>query len=172
VTEIQPLFSDLADQSQTGLVSKSRFAALLGVAPSRVTQLIASGLPVENGKIDPAKGRAWYEANVSADRRKQRPEGHFSAAEELKRLRVEQARLDLERSRGALVDRQEAEDAIFSRARAERDAHLAWAARIAPVIAQRLGINPSPLFAELDRELRLHLAQLAETPFQELLNDQ
>jgi hypothetical protein len=166
------LFSDLPSVSRAQ-TSKSGFAGILGISPARISQLIAAGLPVEpSGKIDIAKGRAWYEANVDADRRKARPVGHLSASDELKRIKIEQAKLDLERARGAVIDRQAAEDAIFTRARAERDAHLAWAARIAPVIAQRIGIDPGRMFTELDRELRAHLAKLAETPMQELPCDE
>jgi len=134
--------------------------------------LIAAGLPVEaSGRIDLERGREWYQQNTSPDRRKVKPAGHESATDELKRIRIDQARLDLERSKGTLVERQAVEQAIFSRARAERDAHLAWATRIAPVIAARIGADPGRLFTELDREMRAHLAKLAETPLQDLARD-
>jgi hypothetical protein len=165
-------FIEKSDQSCADLVSKSQFAAILGVAPSRVTQLIAAGLPVEaGGRINQVEGRRWYEQNISINRRKARPDGHTSPSGELQRIRAELASIDLERAKGNLIDRRAAEDAIFTRARSERDAHLAWAARVAPAIAQRIGSDPSKLFLELDRELRAHLAKLAETPLQDLPHD-
>jgi phage terminase Nu1 subunit (DNA packaging protein) len=166
------LFPDLADAAEPKEVSKSGMAEILGVVPGRITQLIGMGLPVlPSGRIEVAAGRAWYEANINPDRRKHRPDGHLSAAEELKRIRVQQARLDLQRAQGALIDRKAAETVIFARARAERDAHLAFVARISPALAQRLEIDPAKLFAELDREMRDHLAKLAETPIEELPHD-
>lgn len=142
---------------------------MLDLSPARISQLISQGLPIKpNGKIDVAAGRRWYEEHTDPDRRKAQRNGHTSAAEELKRIQIERARLDLEQKRGTLIDRKAAEEAIFTRARAERDAWLAWAARAAPGLAQRLGIAPARIFTELDREVRAHLARLSETPVQEM----
>lgn len=48
---------------------KAAFAKLVNVSPARVSQMIASGLPVEDdGRIDVAKGKAWIKENVSASR--------------------------------------------------------------------------------------------------------
>lgn len=50
-------------------VRKGAFARLVNVSPGRISQMIASGLPVEDdGRIDVAKGKAWIKENVSASR--------------------------------------------------------------------------------------------------------
>ena len=78
--------------------------------------------------------------------------------------------LQVEEKAGRLIDRRAAEAAIFERARAERDAHLAWCSRIAPLIATETGCNLAPLFASLDREMRTHLDELATLSIEDLLN--
>lgn len=48
---------------------KSSFAALVGVSPARVSQMIGEGMPVEHdGRIDVARGKLWIKENVSASR--------------------------------------------------------------------------------------------------------
>lgn len=74
----------------------------------------------------------------------------------------------LTKARGELVPRRVAERVVFERARAERDAHLAWIARTAPVISAEIGCEPSALFAALDRLFREHLVELSETPIEGL----
>lgn len=50
-------------------VRKVAFARLVNVSPGRISQMIASGLPVEDdGRIDVARGKAWIRENVSASR--------------------------------------------------------------------------------------------------------
>lgn len=169
MTELSPLFSHFPRNSEPSEVSKRGFADMIGLSPARISQLVANGLPVKpNGKIDVVAGRRWYQEHTDPDRRKSQRNGHASAAEELKRIQIDRARLDLERARGTVIDRRAAEEVIFTRARAERDALLAFVARISPSLAQRLGIDPAQLFSELDREIRLHLASVAETPIGDL----
>ncbi len=161
------------------IVTKRGFADLLEVHPSRITQLVAQGLPVEpNGRISVSKASAWIDANLDPDRRKvlrpsdKQPLGAAkSARAEFDRIRTDRARLELEKARGALVDRKAVESAIFARARAERDAHLAWAARLAPIVATRFGIDHVAVLELLDAELRRHLQDLADRPLAELTRD-
>lgn len=159
------------------IVSKKGLAGIFGVHPSRITQMIAKGLPLEpNGRVSVTKARAWIADNVDPDRRKilrdnDRPaygSGNAQRAE-LDRIRTERARLDLDKARGALVDRKAAESAIFSRARAERDAHLAWSVRVAPILAARFGLDPTAVVGVLDGEMRRHLQELADKPLAELI---
>lgn len=158
--------ADLPESGMRQVVSKVAFAQMLGLTPPRISQLIAQGLPLTSaGKIPVDEARAWYEANVAPSRRKalaDRPP--VGARARLDVLKVEQAQLDLDRSRGELVARKLVNAAVFERARAERDAHLAWIARTAPVLALELGCDPAALFSALDRTFRDHLAELAETP--------
>lgn len=169
---------DLASQPAPDVVTKKAVAEVLGVHPSRVSQLIKQGMPTEpNGRVSIAKARAWAAAHLDPTRAKilrdtgqGRPSSAGGAIRvELDTVRVARARLELDRQRGALVDRQSVEAAVFARARAERDAHMAWAVRVAPVIAVRLGIDAAVLLAQLEAEMRLHLEQLAGLSLQELL---
>jgi hypothetical protein len=71
---------------------------------------------------------------------------------------------ELARKNGEVVDRAEAEAAIFARARQERDAWLAFSSRAAAVLAAEAGVDPGRSFPVLDRIVREHLAELAATP--------
>lgn len=83
-------------------------------------------------------------------------------------VKVARARLRLETEKGRLVSRDEVKVAVFNRARRERNAHLAWALRVSPLLASDLGVDPALLFTALDRHLREHLADLAKTPLLDL----
>lgn len=145
---------------------------MVGLSPGRISQLVAQGMPTtHDGRIDPEAARAWMESHLDPSRR--RVNGRLAPAvrglraeieaEKLRRLRMEN-----DRRAGRLVDRAQAEAAIFQRARQERDAHLAWVLRTAPVLAAELGVDPSRMFTALDRHMRRHLAELADTPMEEL----
>ena len=53
---------------------------------------------------------------------------------------------------------------VFARARAERDAHMAWVQRTAPLLAAEVWADPRATFAALDRMMREHLEYLADMP--------
>jgi hypothetical protein len=156
-------------------LSKSDFAREMGVTPGRISQLIPRGLPVlPNGRIDPEAGREWYAANVDPSRRRavvqvgehgSRP---VSLKDEIETERLAHARMRRLHLEKTLVDRQAVEAAVFSRARAERDAHLAWVVRVAPLLAGQVGCDPATAFAFLDREMRAHLAAVASRPMEGL----
>jgi hypothetical protein len=150
------------------VVSKAAFAEELGLTKARISQLIGLGLPVRpDGRLDRGEALAWYRANMSKTRRKTLRPADAEIEDpkrELLRLKIETAALELEKARGVLIDRAAAEKAIFERARLERDAHLAWISRAAPELAAETGADPRAAFAALDRLMREHLAQLAETP--------
>ena len=63
-----------------------------------------------------------------------------------------------------LVETAAATRTVFARARAERDAHMAWVQRTAPLLAAELGADPRATFAALDRMMREHLEHLADLP--------
>ena len=77
-------------------------------------------------------------------------------------VKVQRAKLALERERDELVSRNAVHVAVFSWARQERDSWLAWCRRVVPLIASETGANPGTLFAALDRHVREHLNDLAE----------
>jgi hypothetical protein len=153
--------------------TKTAFAARVGLTKGRISQLVAEGLPVSaDGRIDVAAGLAWIENNLDPARRNRG--GAASAARnpttlaEAKRLheivKVQRAKLAYERERGELVETAAATRTVFARARAERDAHMAWVQRTAPLLAAELGADPRATFAALDRMMREHLEHLADLP--------
>ena len=159
--------------------TKTAFAARVGLTKGRISQLIAEGLPVRpDGTIDVAKGLAWIESNLDPARRHKggAPSASTRTATlaEAKRLheivKVQRARLAYEREQGKLIDAEEAQRTVFARARAERDAHLAWVQRTAPLLAAELGADPRATFAALDRMMREHLEHLADLPLGDLGN--
>jgi hypothetical protein len=166
-------------ESKAGAVSKAAFAEKVGLTRGRISQLIAQGLPVRaDGRIEVEAGLRWMEDNLDADRRNkggsQAPAGAPTLAE-AKRLheilKIQRARLALDKERGDLVSRAEVKAAVFARARRERDAHMAWVARTAPQLAAELGADPARTFASLDRLMREHLLDLARTPLQVLADE-
>jgi hypothetical protein len=166
------------------VLSQSAFAKAAGVSRGRVSQMVAAGLPVDaNGRIDVDAGRAWIAQNVNADMRRgggrkkgtkvkaARPTAVDGTMATISNLRgfvlARQARLldhELKRKNGEVVDKAEAERAIFGRARMERDGWLGFASRAAAVLAAEAGVDPGRSFPVLDRLVREHLAELASTP--------
>lgn len=161
------------DNPPPKVVTKAALAEELGLAKSRITQLIAKGLPLTpNGRVPRAEALAWYHDNISPTRRKaMRDKPACDARSQLDDLRIERERLALERDKGQLVNRAAIEKAVFERARAERDAHLAWATRIAAPLAAELGADPTATFAALDRLMREHLSELSGTTLSELTRE-
>ncbi len=161
--------------------AKTAFAARVGLTKGRISQLIAEGLPVRHdGKIDVDAGLAWIEDNLDPARRNKggSPTGTGKSATlaEARRLheivKVQRAKLAFEREKGLLIDAEAAERTVFARAKAERDAHIAWVQRSAPIMAAELGIQTGPVFTVLDRLMREHLEHLAETPLRDLFDAQ
>ena len=162
-----------------GAESKTDFAARVGLTKARISQLVADGLPVrEDGRIDVEAGLAWMEANLDPAKRNKggvaRTESGSPSLAEARRLhlivQVQRAKLALEQERGRLIDADLATSTVFARARTERDAHIAWVQRSAPLIAGELGADSNRAFAVLDRLMREHLEHLAETPLESLRN--
>ncbi len=174
--------------------SKSKFAARVGVTKGRISQLVAAGLPVRgDGSIDIEAALAWMEANLDpAKRNKGGAKREDIAAGgaairggagtasgmpslgEARRLhlivQIERAKIALQQERGKLIDADQASVTVFNRARAERDAHIAWVQRSAPILAGELCSDPVKTFALLDKLMREHLEHLANTPLDVLKN--
>jgi hypothetical protein len=164
-------------------ISVTAFAKLVGLSQGRVSQLAAEGLPVIDGKIDPEAGRKWLADNLDDARRqaardsrapaakrrpRAKPEGKLGAVASLRahKLGREAQILDLElrRRNGEVIDRAEAERAIFARARQERDVWLGFASRAVAALAAEAGVDPGKAFPVLDRVVRATLGELAATP--------
>lgn len=169
------LFENLPDNRAATELTKTAFAARLGVTAGRVSQMIKEGLPVlPNGRIPVDAAESWYQANV-----RQKISGAANTSRDLSQVKLQREAaqrdlllMEIERKTGAMIDRKAVELALFDRARGERDAHIAWVSRIAPALAAELGVDLSLLYAALDREMRQHLQDLSETPLQELLKDE
>ena len=151
-------------------MTRTAFAARIGISRQRVAQLVKDGMPsLPNGRIDPEPAEAWYRRTADPRRRAAfRADPPAGARAELDALKVERERLALEKDRGALIERDGVRRFLEGRARGERDAWLGWAVRTAPLLAGELGVDPGPLFAALDREVRAQLVELAERPVGEM----
>jgi hypothetical protein len=77
-------------------------------------------------------------------------------------LKAQERRVRLQRMKGELVDRAKAVAQVFRLARDERDAWINWPARVAAVMAAELGVDQHRLHPALERQVREHLAELAE----------
>jgi hypothetical protein len=159
-------------ETQSTTVSKRGFAELVGVSPGRVSQMIKDGLPVEpNGRVNVEAGRAWIVANIDPNRRRiQLDDGGSVRSSKVKRenAEAEMAHLKAERMAESLIDRAATLQAIEGRARFERDSWIGWVNRTAPEIAAAVGGDLAAVVAALDRAVRDHLAQLADTPIEGL----
>jgi hypothetical protein len=160
--------------SKAGAVTKAAFAERVGLTRGRISQLIAHGLPVlADGRIEVETGLRWMEENLDPDRRgKGGVSNTTPSLAEARRLheivKVQRAKLAYERERGDLVNRSAVKVAVFARAKAERDAHMTWVARVTPLLAAELGADPARTFAALDRLMREHLVDLARLPLPDL----
>jgi hypothetical protein len=77
-------------------------------------------------------------------------------------LKAQERRVRLQRMKGELVDRAKAVAQVFRLAREERDAWVNWPARVAAMIAAELEVDPHQAHTVLKRQVREHLAELAE----------
>lgn len=154
-------------------LSQPAFAMLVGLSKGRISQLVREGLPRhDDGSIDEKRAKRWIRDNLDPKRRQaakpsRKEVENLGTVARLRAHKLErESRLidiTLREKEGELVDRKEVEAAIFSRARYERDAWLGWASAVSGVIADAAGADPQSVFAVLDREVRKHLIDLAET---------
>jgi hypothetical protein len=77
-------------------------------------------------------------------------------------LKAQERRLRLQQMKGELVDRAKAVAQVFRLAREERDAWVNWPARVAAMMAAELEVDAHKLHTVLERQVRDHLAELAE----------
>ncbi|MEJ1161779.1 hypothetical protein [Prosthecomicrobium sp. N25] len=163
-----------------GTLTKRDFGKRIGVSPTRMTQLVAEGLPIEpDGRVDPDKGERWVRENLDGHRRAAAKPGAPAdlggTASQVRMAKMfrEAKLLDLElkRREGELISREEVERQVFGRARFERDAWTGWANRAAVAVSAETGSDPARTFAVLDRLVRDHLDELARTPLEYCCNE-
>jgi hypothetical protein len=85
--------------------------------------------------------------------------GFHSARTANEVLKAQERKLRLEERRGQLVDRARALLLVHRLAKEERDAILAWPARVAAEMAAELGVDAHRLQTLMDARLRQHLAE-------------
>jgi hypothetical protein len=162
-----------AHEATAAELKKSAFARRHALTNGRISQMLSQGMPVlDNGKIPVEAADAWITANIN--RRASSTKDASSKLSQVKQEREEAQRdllrLQLAEKQDRLIDRKQAEITTFERARAERDRHMAWVSRIAPVLASALNAEQRDVYAILDREMRDHLRDLADTSIGDLQN--
>lgn len=92
-----------------------------------------------------------------------RSKGGLTAERERgEQLKNRQREISIAEAEKRLVDKEQTKRAVFGLARQIREHWQNWPARIAPIMAADLGIDPKQLQGELDRRIREHLAELAD----------
>ncbi|MFO1156636.1 MAG: elements of external origin [Rhodospirillales bacterium] len=77
-------------------------------------------------------------------------------------MKAHERRLQLQKMRGDLVDRNRATATVFRLARQERDAWLVWPVRVAAQMAAELVVDTHRMEQVLETYVRSHLAELAD----------
>ena len=159
-------------------LSRKAYAEHAGVSPQNVSIWVAQGMPtVSPGQIDQDEADAWREANLDPAKMRSNRGGEVEPAlipagagaptlaerrSELVAVQVKRQELFYQKDAGQLIGIAEAQQAIYARAKAERDAHLTWARSVATRIAGEVGCEVRDLQVAIEREMRLHLIELSE----------
>ncbi|MEM6383441.1 MAG: hypothetical protein AAF739_12260 [Pseudomonadota bacterium] len=158
------LFDESIDCGTAETLSKRGFAEQLGISATRVSQMIADGLPTEpNGRISLERGRQWYAQNVDPNRKRLLGSSGDQMPYKSQRAEAEAkiAKLKADRLEGTLIDRQAALLAIEAQARTERDAWIGWVNRVAPEIARETDSELAAVVGILGRLVREQLVSIA-----------
>ena len=130
-------------------MSYSEYARHRGCSPANITKAIARGkiTPI-NGKIDPKKADADWEANSVRVKSSEAtsnlannlaPDTNAMSLSRIKAmhegLRAKKTKLEVEMLEGSLIDAKAVKDASFKQARLVRDTLLSVPNRLSPVVA-------------------------------------
>jgi hypothetical protein len=147
IAQVRAALAASADPARTNVPPKrERASAVLGdaaeagVAPMEPEQ--PHPLPPTNDGLPRSGATSFHDART---------------AHEI--LKAQERRLSLDERRGRLVDKARAMILVHRLAREERDATLAWPARVAAELAAELGVDPHRLQTLMDGRLRQHLAE-------------
>jgi hypothetical protein len=162
----------------TTAIGKSAFARLIRVSPGRVSHYIARGMPVrDDGDLDRRVALDWVSSNIARElrppmvprsgRRGGRPpkpetQAYTEARRLLEVLRAQRLKLEVDRLRGRLLEREEVTTAVFELGRQYRDAWLNWPARVAAILAAKWGLDALRVQRDLDAEVRSQLGALRD----------
>jgi hypothetical protein len=151
--------------SNRALISKSEFARRHRLSHQRVSQYVAAGLPLRDGKVPAERGAKWLAANTDAARKNHWGDGDASL-NELRRQReqqkIEAARLELQKARDEVIEKTTVRRFIAGRAALERDAWLSWTSAVSARLAAALGADTGKVFGLIEAEVRDQLRHLAE----------
>jgi hypothetical protein len=159
-------------------IGKSQFARLIGVTPGRVSHYITKGMPVRpDGDLDRRVALDWIAQNVARElrppmvprsgRRGGRPphsleKSYGEARRLLEVLKAQRLKLEVDRLRGRLLEREQVTTEVFELGRVYRDAWLNWPSRVAAQLAARWGVDSLTVQRDLDLEVRSHLTGLRD----------
>lgn len=156
--EAADLFGGMLPRASSGW-SVNRLATELGLDRRTVTKRLVDVAPLGDGPAGPVYTLADAVRAIFG-------QAPVKETDALKRrilaAQAEDAELDLERKRGGLVDANDVRHAAFENARIEREALLAWLARVAPSLAAEMGVDLAVAAAALDRELRAYMEGRAD----------
>jgi hypothetical protein len=166
------------------LITKTALARRLRISASRVSEFVRLGLPQRpDGLLDQAAALEWISANVSREPQRRRPivrlggrpngrpplaapkDGSASYGEArrlLEVLKAQRLKLEVDRLRGRLLEREDVTTEVFELGRVYRDAWLNWPARVAALLAAKWGVDPLMVQRDLDAEVRSHLGALRD----------
>jgi hypothetical protein len=91
------------------------------------------------------------------------PEKSYGEARRLLEvLKAQRLKLEVDRLRGRLLERETVTTEVFELGRSYRDAWLNWPSRVAALLAAKWGIEPLTVQRDLDLEVRSHLIGLRD----------
>ena len=156
------------------------YARHRGCSETAVRKALATGRIAKepDGTIDPEKADAAWAANTSRSPSGRKVESaspsEASKAKgngkvtELTRARLDKLEVDVEHTRvkvdrlkGQLLDRNRVVQEVFAYFRMERDAWLAWPARVSARLASRLGLEHQVVHTALEELVHEHLSELS-----------
>lgn len=160
-------------------LSKSAYARHRGVTEGAVRYAIKAGrISVEaDGKIDPGKADIEWEQNThkgynqpknqsadsdSSDLKTVNPTNYQQAKTAHEVLKAQTAKIQLDKLKGSLVDREKALAHVFRLARVERDSWINFPARVSAEMAAKLGVDEMILFNALTEYITRHFEELSE----------
>jgi hypothetical protein len=124
--------------------------------PARKTAMLAQPAPAPPRAVAPPPVVATPPAADPLPRAAQNTFHDARTANEV--LKAQERRLRLDERKGKLVDKARALLLVHRLAKEERDAILAWPARVAAEMAAELGVDAHRLQTMMDTRLREHLA--------------
>ena len=163
----------------TTRLSKSAYARRRGVTEGAVRQAIKSGrISIgDDGKIDPDLADVEWQKNTlkanypdnavttSSDKSDVNPAkaaNYQQAKTAHEVLKAQTAKVNLDKLKGSLIDRDKALAHVFKLARSERDSWLNFPARVSAELASKLNADENQVYSLLTEYITRHLKELSE----------